>query len=138
MAEARTLREAILMHESLGSEANPVIDTFKSLTCDDQAAIVEFLLSLRLPVDCRYEPCFDKAADCCPAPLPQPRPASPPTDATFGGLRRHKMGKLLKRAHVISASDRRSRPKDPGVEQETFGSGKPTHLRLGPAPAADL
>ena len=48
------------MHESLGSEANPVIETFKSLSCDDQAAIVEFLLSLRLPIDCRYQPCFDK------------------------------------------------------------------------------
>ena len=61
---ARTLRDAILMHESLGSEANPVIETFKSLSCDDQAAIVEFLLSLRLPIDCRYQPCFDKEADC--------------------------------------------------------------------------
>ena len=57
---ARTLRDAILMHESLGSEANPVIETFKSLSCDDQAAIVEFLLSLRLPIDCRYQPCFDQ------------------------------------------------------------------------------
>ncbi len=75
---ARTLRDAILMHESLGSEANPVIETFKSLSCDDQAAIVEFLLSLRLPIDCRYQPCFDKTADCRPAPLPQPRPSSPP------------------------------------------------------------
>lgn len=76
---ARTLRDAILMHESLGSEANPVIDTFKSLSCDDQAAIVEFLLSLRLPIDCRYEPCFVNPADCHPAPLPQPRPTSPPS-----------------------------------------------------------
>jgi len=76
---ARTLLDAILMHESLGSEANPVIEIFKSLSCDDQTAIVEFLLSLRLPVDCRYEPCFEKAADCHPAPLPQPRPASPPS-----------------------------------------------------------
>ncbi len=77
---ARTLRDAILMHESLGSEANPVIETFKSLSCDDQAAIVEFLLSLRLPIDCRYEPCFDKDAPCHPAPLPQPRPSSPATN----------------------------------------------------------
>jgi hypothetical protein len=75
---ARNLRDAILMHESLGSEANPVIETFKSLSCDDQAAIVEFLLSLRLPVDCRYQPCSEKADDCRPAPLPQPRPAGAP------------------------------------------------------------
>ncbi len=61
---ARTLREAILMHESLGSEANPVIDTFKKLSCDDQAAIVEFLLTLHLDIDCRYKPCFDKPTDC--------------------------------------------------------------------------
>jgi hypothetical protein len=73
---ARTLRDAILMHESLGSEANPVIETFKTLSCDDQAAIVEFLLSLRLSIDCRYQPCFDETDKCRPAPLPQPRPAS--------------------------------------------------------------
>ncbi len=77
---ARTIRDAILLHESLGSEANPVIDAFKSLSCDDQAAIVEFLLSLRLPIDCRYQPCFDRAEDCRPAPLPQPRPAALPTN----------------------------------------------------------
>ena len=71
---ARTIRDAILLHESLGSEANPVIDTFKSLSCDDQAAIVEFLLSLRLPIDCRYQPCFDKAEDCRPAPCRNPGP----------------------------------------------------------------
>jgi hypothetical protein len=73
---ARNLRDAVLMHESLGSEANPVIETFKSLSCDDQAAIVEFLLSLRLSIDCRYQPCFDKADNCRPSPLPQPRPAT--------------------------------------------------------------
>ena len=65
---ARTLRDAILMHESLGSEANPVIDAFKKLNCDDQAAVVEFLLTLRLPIDCRYEPCFEKPAPCHPEP----------------------------------------------------------------------
>ena len=56
---ARTLREAILLHESLGSEANPAIAAFKKLTCEDQAAIVDFLLTLRLPIDYRYQPCFD-------------------------------------------------------------------------------
>jgi len=65
---ARTLRDAILMHASLGSEANPAIDQFKALSCDDQAAIVEFLLTLRLPVDCRYGPCFDHPAGCHPGP----------------------------------------------------------------------
>ena len=77
---ARTLRDAILMHESLGSEANPVIETFKSLSCDDQAAIVEFLFEPPAPIDCRYQPCFEKADNCRPAPLPQPRPASPATN----------------------------------------------------------
>jgi len=71
---ARTLLDAILMHESLGSEANPVIETFKRLSCEDQAAIVEFLLALRLPIDCRYQPCFEKAEDCHPKQLPQPKP----------------------------------------------------------------
>lgn len=65
---ARTLRDAILMHESLGSEANPAIEQFETLSCDDQAAIVEFLLTLRLSIDCRYEPCFDKPAECRPEP----------------------------------------------------------------------
>lgn len=67
---ARTLRDAILLHESLGSEANPTIDAFKALSCDDQAAVVEFLLTLRLSVECRYGPCFDHPADCHPGPLP--------------------------------------------------------------------
>ena len=66
---ARTLREAILMHESLGSEANQVIEDFKKLSCDDQSAIVEFLLSLHLDVDCRYKPCFHHPADCKPEPV---------------------------------------------------------------------
>jgi hypothetical protein len=69
---ARTLRDAILMHASLGSEANPAIEQFKALGCDDQAAIVEFLLTLRLPVDCRYGPCFDHPADCHPDPAGSP------------------------------------------------------------------
>jgi cytochrome c peroxidase len=51
---AQSLREAILLHSSEGSEANDVIDAFKKLTEDDQHAIVAFLLTLRLPLDPRY------------------------------------------------------------------------------------
>jgi len=51
---ARTLREAILLHKSNGSEANPVIDSFLQLSATDQSAIVNFLLTLRLPVNERY------------------------------------------------------------------------------------
>ena len=43
-----------------------MIEAFKSLSCDDQAAIVEFLLSLRLPIDCRYQPCFDTPPTAVP------------------------------------------------------------------------
>jgi CxxC motif-containing protein (DUF1111 family) len=63
---ARTLREAILLHESPVSEANPAIGAFKELSCGDQAAIVEFLLTPRLPIDCRYGQSFDKPAKPCP------------------------------------------------------------------------
>lgn len=75
---ARTLRDAILLHESLGSEANPAIEAFKGLSCDDQAAIVEFLLALRLPLDRRYEPCIDRAVDCHPGPIPPPADSARP------------------------------------------------------------
>jgi hypothetical protein len=47
---ALTLQEAILLHEGKGSEANPVIESFKKLSPADQKAVVEFLLTLRLPV----------------------------------------------------------------------------------------
>lgn len=47
---ARSLEEAILLHESEGSEANPVIENFKKLSQDDRQALVDFLLSLRLPI----------------------------------------------------------------------------------------
>jgi CxxC motif-containing protein (DUF1111 family) len=47
----RTLLEAIPLHMSDGSEANPVIQTFNQLNPDEQGAIVTFLLSLRLPLD---------------------------------------------------------------------------------------
>ena len=48
---ARTLLEAIQLHLSDGSEANPVIQTFNQLNPDEQDAIVAFLLSLHLPLD---------------------------------------------------------------------------------------
>ncbi len=51
---AQSLKEAILLHESDGSEANDVIEAFRKLSDDDQEAIVAFLLTLRLPVDPRY------------------------------------------------------------------------------------
>ncbi len=47
---ARTLREAIMMHSSPGSEANDAIDEFEGLTPYDQNAIIEFLQTLRLPI----------------------------------------------------------------------------------------
>ena len=48
---ARTLKEAILLHASKGSEANVAIDKFKKLSSGEQNAIVEFLLTLHLPVE---------------------------------------------------------------------------------------
>ena len=52
---AQSLNEAILLHESDGSEANDVIEMFRTkLTPQQQDAVVKFLLSLRLPVDPRY------------------------------------------------------------------------------------
>jgi hypothetical protein len=52
---AQSLEEAILLHRSEGSEANDVIDAFTNLTRDDQDAIIKFLLTLRLPLDPRYD-----------------------------------------------------------------------------------
>ncbi|MEA5470611.1 c-type cytochrome [Spirulina sp. 06S082] len=46
---ARDLKEAILMHESEGSEANPAIEAFKNLGSDGQEAIIAFLETLQLP-----------------------------------------------------------------------------------------
>ncbi|MCB9852357.1 MAG: hypothetical protein H6819_04615 [Phycisphaerales bacterium] len=57
---ALTLRDAILAHEwddaddSYDSEANSAIAAFKGLSPDDQDAIIQFLLTLRLPTDPRY------------------------------------------------------------------------------------
>ena len=51
---AHSLEEAILLHQSDGSEANDVIDAFKKLSREDKDAIIKFLLTLRLPLDPRY------------------------------------------------------------------------------------
>jgi hypothetical protein len=51
---AQSLNEAILLHESDGSEANDVIEAFRNLSKDEQDAVVKFLLTLRLPLDPRY------------------------------------------------------------------------------------
>lgn len=48
---AQSLREAILLHGGRGSEAQPAVDRFTGLPKDDQDAIVDFLLTLRLPVE---------------------------------------------------------------------------------------
>lgn len=52
---ATTLMEAILLHGDSatggGSDAAPVIDAFKKLSANDRQAVVNFLLSLRLPVE---------------------------------------------------------------------------------------
>jgi Di-haem oxidoreductase, putative peroxidase len=55
---ATTLMEAILLHGDSSvnppanrSEAAPVIDAFEKLSADDQQAVVNFLLSLRLPLE---------------------------------------------------------------------------------------
>ena len=50
ISQARSLKEAILMHGSEGSEAKAVIDNFKKLSKDDQELLIDFLLSLRLPI----------------------------------------------------------------------------------------
>ena len=47
---ALTLKEAILHHEGDGSEANPFIQAFRGLTPAEQQSVVDFLLTLRLPV----------------------------------------------------------------------------------------
>lgn len=47
---ATTLMEAIMHHRSEGSEANPVIDAFEKLTAQQQEDVVNFLLSLVLPL----------------------------------------------------------------------------------------
>ena len=51
---AQSLMEAILLHDSPGSDATPVITAFKALPAPSQADVVEFLKVLRLPIDPRY------------------------------------------------------------------------------------
>lgn len=51
---ARSLREAILLHGSPGSDAEAVVDAYRKLSAADQAALEAFLLSLRLPVAAGY------------------------------------------------------------------------------------
>jgi hypothetical protein len=57
---ALTLRDAILMHGDSktggGSEAAPVIDAFEKLSPSDQQAVVDFLLTLRLPLPGNVDP----------------------------------------------------------------------------------
>jgi hypothetical protein len=47
---ALTIRDAILFHEGTGSEANPIVQAFRRLTPAEQQAVVDFLLTMRLPV----------------------------------------------------------------------------------------
>ncbi len=57
---ALTLRDAILMHGDTktggGSEAAPVVDAFEKLSPADQQAVIDFLLTLRLPPPGNVEP----------------------------------------------------------------------------------
>ena len=52
---ATSLMQAIMLHgdsaTGSGSEAAPIIDAFEKLSPDDQQAVVNFLLSLRLPTE---------------------------------------------------------------------------------------
>lgn len=57
---ALSLRQAIMLHKAVAeggieaSEANDSIMEFENLPLEDQEAVIEFLLSLRLPTDPRY------------------------------------------------------------------------------------
>ncbi len=51
---AQSLKEAILLHRSEGSEANDVIDAFDKLGDAEKQDLINFLLSFRLPIDRRY------------------------------------------------------------------------------------
>jgi hypothetical protein len=48
---AQTLHEAIVLHAGKGSEANPVVAAFESLSPAEQQAVVDFLLTLQLPIE---------------------------------------------------------------------------------------
>jgi len=47
---ARTVPEAIMLHGVDGSEAQPIYQKFAALSADDQAAVIAFLESQRLPI----------------------------------------------------------------------------------------
>ena len=51
---AQSLKEAILLHRSDGSEANDVIDAFDKLSDGEEQDLINFLLTFRLPIDRRY------------------------------------------------------------------------------------
>ena len=51
---AQSLKEAILLHRSEGSEANDVIDAFDKLSDEEEQDLINFLLTFRLPIDRRY------------------------------------------------------------------------------------
>ena len=51
---ALSLFDAIVLHQGNGSEANDSVSLFEALPDSDQGALIEFLLSLRLPNDPRY------------------------------------------------------------------------------------
>lgn len=48
---ATTLKDAILQHAGNNSEANDVIKAFHALSVGDQQAVVDFLLTMQLPID---------------------------------------------------------------------------------------
>ena len=50
---AQSLMEAIVLHDSPGSEASPVIAAFRALPAASQEDVIEFLKTLRLPIDLR-------------------------------------------------------------------------------------
>ena len=50
---AQSLMEAIVLHDSPGSEASPIIAAFMALPAASQADVIEFLKTLRLPIDLR-------------------------------------------------------------------------------------
>ena len=51
---ALTLEDAILMHDGKGSDAHDAIERFKNLKSEQRQQIVDFLLTMRLPLDPRY------------------------------------------------------------------------------------
>ena len=52
---ALTLMDAVMMHESEGSEASPSIEAFRLMPADERQAVIEFLLTIRLPIEERFK-----------------------------------------------------------------------------------